>query len=361
MQDFSPKYDVKIGGRYSGNLPNVALSGGTATMSLEDGSQIIIADSIIPNMKASVAPDGTLQTASYSRLVGAAFDGDSLDTNFWTSGGTSGGTITVGGEVDLKTNTTANGSANITSTQKGRFIVGFPMEFKTVCEFHTTGDTNNLRRLGIYDDNDGFYFVLSGATFGVGSRTSNGGTTDSIVYSGNFNGDVSDYTINTSRYGMSITYTNKSVYYMVNGVLIHTLTLTHDNHPKTFTLPIRAENINVNGNTTNNELHISGMVLNRIGNLNTTRQSIFQSGTIAERVCKKTAGTLHVLVVSSVVNNAAITLYDNSSASGTVIWESGAMGSQTQPYTIDFGGLPFNDGLTLKIASANCNVLVVYE
>jgi hypothetical protein len=37
------------------------------------------------------------------------------------------------------------------------------------------------------------------------------------------------------------------------------------------------------------------------------------------------------------------------------------MGSQTTPFSIDCGELPFFTGLTIVISGANCNVTTVYE
>ena len=62
-----------------------------------------------------------------------------------------------------------------------------------------------------------------------------------------------------------------------------------------------------------------------------------------------------------VVDNAQVVLYDNTAASGTILWDSGTMGSQTIPFDINFHSLPFSNGLTLVISAANCNVLVIYE
>lgn len=89
--------------------------------------------------------------------------------------------------------------------------------------------------------------------------------------------------------------------------------------------------------------------------------SYYQSGITTGQILKYGAGNLHGLVISGVINNSVITLYDNISASGTIIWSSGAIGSQTQPFDLEFHNLPFSTGLTLVISGANSNVLVAYE
>jgi len=42
-------------------------------------------------------------------------------------------------------------------------------------------------------------------------------------------------------------------------------------------------------------------------------------------------------------------------------WNSGNQAAKTEPYNIDFYGLPFSDGLTLEIADSDADVLIVYE
>jgi hypothetical protein len=67
------------------------------------------------------------------------------------------------------------------------------------------------------------------------------------------------------------------------------------------------------------------------------------------------------MLVSGVVNNSVITLYDNTAASGTILWASGAMGAQTLPFGVDLHQVNFFTGLTLAITAANSTVTVVYE
>jgi len=54
---------------------------------------------------------------------------------------------------------------------------------------------------------------------------------------------------------------------------------------------------------------------------------------------------MHGIAVSGVINNAVITLYDNTTNSGTILWASGTQGANAVPYSIDFKGLPFFTGL----------------
>jgi len=77
-------------------------------------------------------------------------------------------------------------------------------------------------------------------------------------------------------------------------------------------------------------------------------------------VLKRGGGTIHRLAISGVAVNSAITLYDNTAASGTILWASGAMLANTQPFILELG-IPFFTGLDLVIATASSTVTVVYE
>lgn len=87
----------------------------------------------------------------------------------------------------------------------------------------------------------------------------------------------------------------------------------------------------------------------------------YQSGTTAGLVLKYGAENIHGMVISAVTQNAVITLYDNTAASGTTIWSSCIMSAQTQPFDLEMHNIPFSVGLTMAITGANCNVLIAYE
>jgi hypothetical protein len=91
------------------------------------------------------------------------------------------------------------------------------------------------------------------------------------------------------------------------------------------------------------------------------KDSFFQEGITSGEVIKTGEGRVSKLIISSVIINSVVTLYDSISASGTVLWDSGAMPANAIPFGLEFGDLSFSTGLTIVISDANCNVLVVYE
>jgi hypothetical protein len=158
---------------------------------------------------------------------------------------------------------------------------------------------------------------------------------------------------------LEIEWGPKGVFWYLNGELLHKI----GSGPLVakLSLPIAYENINDNGEDSDITFEIAAGATTRLGDISTQKNYVYQSGQTAGVVCKYGPGDLHGLVVSGVANNSDITLYDNTAASGTVMWNSGAMGAQTQPFSLDFGGIPFSDGLTLLIEDASSTVTVIYE
>ena len=325
-------------------------------------ASVFVNDGIVNQRKVSVSPNRAMVTAEVTRLIGTSFDNTTKDTNFWTETVTGSGSVTKNGEAELETGSTGDSTVKYTTVRKGRFIPATAMEVKTTAEFYTAATANNKRSIGAYDTNNGFFFLLDGTTFKIVTRTNTSGSpVDTEVASGSFNGDSSTYVMNTSPHNMLITTSMKSVFFIIDGKLIHQATFTHSTRPKTFTLPITIENNNSGGLDTDIAFHIVGASLYRIGKENTAPTSKFIQGQTAATICKYGAGNICTLVVSAVENNSAITIYDNTAASGTIIWDSGAMGAQTQPFSLDLCRLPFAIGLTVKIVTADSDILLVYE
>ena len=305
-----------------------------------------------------ITPVNTLSVNTQVRLVGTNFDGTTKDPNFWTETVTNGGTVTQAGKITLSTNTTADATAQYDSVRTARFVGGHPLKYISACNFVTAGTTDNARRFGPYNDNNGGYFELDGTTFSIGYRS---GGADVLVNSGSFNGNYGPSwdPVADTVYRFDIEWLPLGAFFYINGKLLHTV--TGGTPPQQLSLPIRMENVNDNGSTSDVDLECHGAVIIREGNLTTNPISYYQSGTTAGVVLKYGPGTLRGAVISGVANNSVITIYDNTAASGTVIWSSGSMGAQTQPYELNFHELPFSTGLTLVIATASSNITLIYE
>lgn len=307
---------------------------------------------------AECTPIDELRVVRPTKLVGAAFIGTTTDPNFWYVTTANGGTNGQGnGQSTLRTNTTANGVCSMESIIYGRYVGGSSPRYRAVMQMGDTGTENNIRRWGAFDYSDGAYFQLSGATLEVVTRR---GSVETTVPYTSWNKSKTLPTLNVAN-TYEIYWTNSSVWFVINGVLKHQVIASGATWSNTVSVPIRMENANINGSTTDVSMYCRTATIYRLGELTTQPRDKFRSGTTTGIVCKYGAGNLHGGVISNVTQNSVVTIYDSTEASGRVIWDSGAMGSQTIPFDIDFHDIPFSKGLTFAITGANCNLFLAYE
>ena len=300
---------------------------------------------------AGVTKQNELLVAPVYRLVGTTF-GNTYDTNFWTTTEADGGTVTFNGNATLQTSTDAAGTSIIDSVRSARFVPGSANLLRGLARLNTVPVTGNTRRFGAYDDDNGFFFQVSGTTFGVGVRKA---TVDTIIESGSFNGDYGPIVVmDTGAYNLQIEYGTYGATWYVDGKILHKRTVksTLDSLTETLEFPIRFENYN-EGNTTDNGIVAFNCSIFRKGEL-MTNPTCKYIGTNTTTVCKYSAGKLHR--ITNLDNAGTVTVYDNTAASGkqiAVIDTAKALG------TLEFG-CPFSNGLTV-VSASGAKVTVVYE
>lgn len=307
-----------------------------------------------------------LRIAEQFRIAGSQFIGTTIDTNFWTStvSGAAAANTQATGLLTAAGGTDNAGHAMLRSARTARFIFANPMVWRGALRAPTVVVANSVRTWGVFTHTagvpqNGFYFSLSAA--GVLSVVRATGASPTAVASGSFNGEVTSYTLDTNVHAFEIHYFVMQVQFYIDDVLIHTLT------PTTAALEATALNLPICFGVLNTAASAGATLqcwatnTSRLGREQTSPRSYRQSGTTAGVVLKYGPGQLHQVNVSAVSNNATITLYDNTAASGTVLWTSGAMGTNTTPFTVDLHEIPFETGLTIVIATANCDCVVAYE
>lgn len=311
-------------------------------------------------------PNGEMRTVQPTLLVGKSFEGAIIDPNFWTVVSSSSGTVIQSSDtITMSTGTGANGTSTVNSVRRARYVPGQAHVERFQLRVGDTGVANNVRKWGALwgttmpTITDGAYFQLSGTTFSI--VTIKGGSA-STVSSGSFNGKYgSSYSLDTNFHTYEIYWNNKTVFFTIDGEVLHTVRATTETWTNTVQFHIYFENTNSGGSTTNTSLTCSAAGIRRLGSLLSQPTSKYQSGTVAALVLKYGVGNVHGISISGVVNNSVVTLYDNTAATGTILWSSGAMSNQTVPLFIDLKGLPYFTGLTLAITVANSNVTVIYE
>jgi hypothetical protein len=301
-------------------------------------------------------PMDELRVAEPTRLVGTIFEGATLDTNFWTSTPVANGTAVVGSGMLTLTTTADSGSSSVVqSVRTARYIGGHSNRFRAQVRVGDVTTTNNKRRWGIFTTgagSNGCFFEEANGVMSVVTRKNN---SDTPVASESWNGSTTVPTLtNVNTY--EIYYTNKKVYFVINGVLVHTVTATTANWSDSKTYPIRFENTNT-GVGSVETLEIWVATIARLGKEMTSPQYKRITGA-ATTVCKLGAGTLHNIVVNTA--GTLCTVYDQTSGAVPVISiidtnkTTGIIGS------INYD-CPFFTGLTLVTTGATTDITVVYE
>lgn len=321
---------------------------------VESNSEISIVDPET-GIVAKVASLGELKTIIPTRLAGTAFSNGTKDTNFWNETVVGTGSVVQAGEITICTGTTSGSSAKYQTIRKARKITGSANQFRAVARNKEETTADCLRRIGAYDDDNGFFMQFDGSVFGVVIRK---GGVDTVVTNGNFNGNAGA-TIDisgTAFIKVVIEYTSLAVKYFVNGTLIHTVKATEESLVESQDLKATIEIINEGANIKNNCFEILFATILRLGQLESENQFKHISG-ITTTVCKYGAGRLERLINNDSTSGKTIKIYDGLSALGNQIAEIDAgvvIGN------IEFG-VPFNDGLTIVTNSASADLTAIYE
>lgn len=297
-------------------------------------------------------PMDELRVANPVRLAGSTFIGTTLDTNFWTATLLNSATAPqANGEVVLTSGTNSAGSAVLQSVRHGRYVGGNCNRYRGQIQFSDTGKASNTKRWGMFDGTDGAYFKLAGTALSV--NTMKGGSETSVA-SASWNGSTTTPTL-TNVNSYEIYVTSSKVYFVIAGVLVHTVSAAAATWAATLSLPVYADNINA-GNTTNTTMSIRVNTIYRLGELETA-PTYKHISTNTTTVCKYGPGDLHRITMNN-PTNAAITVYDNTAASGTVIAIINP-GSSATPFSLEYS-LPFQIGLTI-VTAGSPDLTVVYE
>ena len=299
-----------------------------------------------------VSPINSMNVNTNTRLVGTNFDGTVKDTNFWTeyvSG--SGSVVQDGGEVQLNTGTTANSYASYRSVQRARYVVSRPMRFLGYFALTSVPVSGNVRRIGAYDDDDGFFFQMNGLTFQIGSRR---GGVDTLVDNGTLNGNYG-LTWNPALdqyYKLEIEYGGQGAVFYVNGTKLHKLPAGH--WTNNLTLPASMQCYNFDGQDTDCSFDCLGNVIFGQGEFSTSPTYKYINGAVTNQVLKRGAGLFRRILNND--NAGTITVRDGVDATGTIIAQV-SLAKVLGTLEFDVG---FNEGLVITTTGAAV-ATIIYE
>ena len=252
------------------------------TSTLTGNNKVQLTD-FLSTFDAKTTTFGELRTTDTVQLIGSTFQGNILENVTWQKTLTNNGTATVSnGELNLSTNTTANGSVIVNTHQNAEFFAGsMNVCYMGVRVPNGVGATNNIRRWGAFDSNNGMFWELNETTIKIGIRKAG---VDTYITQGSWNGvDAASFVLNDYYHLYEFWYSQGRFLFYQDKKLIHTQTSTTTVLTATISLPIRYENTNINSNTTNIGLIIRSGLIVRLGIIGTSLRDLFQQSVFENR------------------------------------------------------------------------------
>ena len=329
-------------------------------------------------VRAEITPNNEQRVTLPVRLVGATFPGSLLDQNFWIPGvaGTTAGVVSqASGILSLTASSgtaTIGSTAAIQSVQTARYTAGSALVLQMVSKIPAATAGTNARRWGAFTSTvvaptsasgDGFFFQYD-AALGLSVVCRKDGSDANIVSTGAFNGKLGATFVPTldAAYTWKIIWTTRKAWFIANDEVIHAFTGTNTPLSSTFSLPVRAECVNANGNASANVFNCRSGSIRRFGLPNTRPIWKWQHGAnTAATILKRSPGTLQRLVVNAWADGATVILYDALSATNTIASLTFTAGNNAAltPFTIEYN-LDFYTGLCFTVTGA-MDVTIVYE
>lgn len=290
-----------------------------------------------------VSLDGNQWTQDSVRLVGDTFDeSGGIDPLLWTvnAGGTA--TITMaGGEVLLATGLGFGVASQLIALASRRAVLlyGTTNNWTAYVRTGDTGLAGNVRRWGVYDANNGFFFELSGAVLNVVTRRAG---VDTQVASANWTA-LPGYAIDTNYHRYEITWRGNFVSFWIDGLLAHVIgPVTAQSLVQATTLPIEFENNNP-GTATDLHLFVRETATERRGS---RRGNLKTGGVSASTTLKTGPGRLERILLAQSLAVGSLTIFDSTVPAGTTIITINS--PWTAPVDIDLG-YDFATGLSVGL------------
>lgn len=327
------------------------------------GSALKIAISDDLGFPAYNTPTGETRTIEPVRLVGAGFEGTTIDTNFWTvaASGTSASAAQANCELVYTSGTSNTAVVTGYSVRRARYVSGSSMRARFIGRLGDTGTAGNKRRWGIGwgasmpTVTDGAWFQVDGTEFSV--VTCKGGVETKVT---TFNGDLGQYALTASTASTAICeiyYTNTKIVFVMGGLVLHTVTASSDTWTATLAFHVFADSRNSDTLAASVEMHMRTASIYRMGKLETQPIYYHLSGNAATHTLKLGAGILHKIIFNN-TSGTNITIVDNSTGSTPVV---GVITTTSSCIGVWDYYIPFNNGLILITTGNSLDATIVYE
>lgn len=309
--------------------------------------------------QAENTPIGEMRVIQPYRLIGANFEGTTIDTRFWTSAasGTAASVTQANSQLVVNSGTANAATASVYSVRKSRYVSGYAMRFRTVVQL-SAGLANNVRRFGIgYGASlptitDGAWFRWNGTTFDLQVMK---GTSATTITS--FNGHLgATYDPGTNVKTFEIYWTNSKVWFVVGDEILHTHSASTATWSSTMNFHIFADSTNA-AEVTASTIEMRVASIHRLGMAETQPIYYHISGNAATHTLKLGPGILHKIIYNN-TSGTDLTIVDNVTGTtpviGVITTASNALGEWD--YSV-----PFNTGLILITTGNGLDATIVYE
>jgi hypothetical protein len=316
--------------------------------------KVVIQDANI-GKEVKVTPFGELRAEQHVRVLGESF-WTTLDTNFWTSTVTAAGTNTItNGELQMRTGTTSNGTTLFYSTKTARYVASYSNYFSAALALPNGATANNVRRWGAFDASNGCFFDIDATSLGIVTRKAG---SDQRVAQASWNGG-NTFTLDTNIHYFEIIYTSFAIYFLIDDVLMHSITAGADTWCVNIHFPIRLENNNSGGSVTNVGMDVRSTSISRNG-APVTRPVYRNLNANGTTTLKQGPGCLHRITFNKAgASSNVLTIYDNTTNSAPII---GAINTTSASMTNLEFGCDFYTGLTVVLATGTAaDITVIYE
>jgi hypothetical protein len=334
-------------------------------------------------------PNGESRTIVPTLLAGAQFEmngnavapaAGSPDPTFWnTAVDASSGPGTIlqkNSEVTLSSGTTATSFSALWSFRRARYVSGYPMRLRTNIAV-PAGTAGNTRRWGVAwtasmpstpglpqtnGVTDGLWFQASGTNSNVvvskcGTQTiiGPGGTSGYTSFNGQLG---SGYAFSVSNATYEIYWNNSSVYFIVDGTLLHKFSAMTHTLTTTLMFYVYMDNFNTAVQGTAAAMYVRNAAIHRLGPIEVSPVWKNIHGANVGAILKYGPGKLHNVTMNSFTSVTTCSLYDSISASNPIasITPSMAGIGATLHYNLEF-----YNGLYVVTTDSSADLTIVFE
>jgi hypothetical protein len=237
-----------------------------------------------------------------------------------------------------------------------------PLKFRAAIQLTSVAVTHSAARLwgpltvSTITPTNGAYFSVDAAGVLSLNYVSNGVVATPIT-SGNFNGDVSQFILDTNVHAYEIIYYTMGIWFIIDGILIHQITPAAAVLYRTLDTPITIISANDGTGGTSGTIVCWNAVILRLGRDLTAPTTGRITGNAATYTFKTGSGILQRMVFNN-TSGTNITIYDGTGGAGTVL---GIITTATASLGVWDMQYPFYTGLSMVTTGNSLDATIVYE